>query len=126
MTRTRLKSWFAYAATGLLATTSIALLARTLVSASDTRAIWLAAGVAYAIQLVAFAALLAWRGQGQLFLLAWLGGMMLRFAVLGFGAFLLSRTPVLPRGTTLVSYVGFVFLLVLLEPLFLRWDLRGS
>ena len=126
MTRTRVKAWLAYAATGLLATTLIALAVRGLAPGSDARAIWLAAGIAYLVQLAAFGALLAVRGQGQLFMLAWLGGLEVRFGVLGLGAFLLSSSDALPRGATLISYVGFVFLLLLLEPLFLRWDLRGS
>jgi hypothetical protein len=126
VTRTRVKSWLAYAVTGLLATTLIALLVRMIAPASAARAIWLAAAIAYAVQLAAFGALLAVRGQGQLFMVAWLGGMVVRFGVLGLGAFLLSSTDALPRGAALISYVGFVFLLLLLEPLFLRWDLRGS
>jgi len=126
VTRTRVKGWLAYAVTGLLATTLIAFAVRVLAPVSDARAIWLAAGIAYLVQLAAFGALLAVRGQGQLFMLAWLGGMVVRFGVLGLGAFLLSSSDALPRGATLISYVGFVFLLLLLEPLFLRWDLRGS
>jgi len=126
LTRTRVKSWLAYAVSGLLATTLIALLAQLVAPAAEPAAIWLAAGIAYLVQLAAFGVLLAVRGQGQLFMLAWLGGMVVRFGVLGVGAFLLSRSDALPRGVTLVSYVGFVFLLLLLEPLFLRWDLRGS
>jgi hypothetical protein len=78
------------------------------------------------VQLLAFGLLLMLRGQPQLFMAAWLSGMVLRFGVLGAGAFWLTREPVLPRGTALLSYVAFVFLLLLLEPLFLRRDLRES
>ena len=126
MKRTPLAAWFAYALTGLIVTTLIAVVGVLLVEGNAARAVWTAAGVAYGIQLLAFGLLLWLRGQPHLFMAAWLGGMVLRFAVLGLGAYWLSRTAALPRGTTLISFVGFVFLLLLLEPVFLRWDLRES
>lgn len=124
MKRTPVRAWLAYAITGLVATTLIAVTIAALVEADGTRAVWLAAAVAYSIQLVAFGLLLFVRGQAQLFMAAWLGGMVLRFGVLGVGAYWLTQTSVLPRSLTLLSFVGFVFLLLLLEPVFLRWDLR--
>ena len=88
-------------------------------------AVWVSAGVAYGLQLLALALLLVVRKEPQLFLIGWLAGLVLRFAVLGVGAYALAKWPVLPRAETLISYVAFVFLLLLLEPLFLRWDLRN-
>ena len=126
MKRTRLLGWFAYAFTALILTALIAGVAMFFVDRSGARAVWVACAAAYALQLVAFGLLLLLRGQAHLFMAAWLGGMVLRFGALGLGAFWLSRTTALPRSTTLVSFVGFVFLLLLLEPLFLRWDLRES
>ena len=54
------------------------------------------------------------------------GGLALRFGAVGGVAWWLSRSAALPREAALLSLVGFAFLLLLLEPLFLRWDLRRS
>jgi hypothetical protein len=91
-----------------------------LVPGGAVGAVWFAAGLAYALQLVAFGALVAVRGRNELFLIGWLAGLVLRFAALGVVAFWLSRTPVFPRAAALLSLVTFVFVLLLLEPLFLR------
>ena len=88
----------------------------------DGRAVWIAAGIAYAIQLAAFGLLAALNSQPQLFMLAWVAGMMFRFAALGVCAAWLSRTRVLPLSTTLLSLVGFLFLLLLIDPLFLSHE----
>lgn len=125
MKRSPLTAWLAYALTGLVLTVLGGLLLSWLLGGVDAQAVWLAAAIAYGVQLLAFALLLKLRAQPQLFVGAWLGGMVLRFGALGACAFWLSRTNVLPRGTTLLSLVVFVFVLLLLEPVFLRWDLRG-
>lgn len=126
MKRTRAGAWLGYALAALIVTSVLAAVAGWLVDGETMRAVWVAAALAYGLQLAAFALLLALRAQPQLFMIGWLGGMMLRFGVLGVCAYWLSRTAVLPRGATLISFVGFVFVLLLLEPVFLRWDLRGS
>jgi hypothetical protein len=54
-----------------------------LVGKGDGLAVWYAALAAYGIQLGAFALLLYMRNDPNLFLSAWLGGMVIRFAVLG-------------------------------------------
>jgi hypothetical protein len=95
-----------------------------LVPSGAAGAIWFAAGLAYALQLVAFGALVAVRGRNELFLIGWLAGLVLRFAAVGVVAFWLSRTPVFPRAAALVSLVSFVFVLLVLEPLFLRRGLQ--
>jgi hypothetical protein len=124
--RTRAGAWGGYAITALVVTSVLAAIAGWLAGSQNVRAVWFAAALAYGLQLAAFALLLALRGQPQLFMAGWLGGMVLRFGVLGACAYWLSRTAMLPRGATLISFVGFVFVLLLLEPVFLRWDLRGS
>lgn len=126
MKRTPTHAWLAYAAAGLVLTLVAAGVATRLVAAGDARAIWVAAAIAYGLQLIAFGLLLALRGQAHLFMAAWLGGMVLRFGALAAAAAFVSRSAALPRGPLLLGLVGFVFLLLLLEPLFLRWDLRGS
>jgi hypothetical protein len=90
-----------------------------LVRSAEPAAIRLAAGVAWAVQLVAFGALVAGR-RGPHFLVTWLGGILLRFAVVAGVALWLTRSGAYDAPSALVGLVGFVFVLVLLEPLFLR------
>ena len=125
MKRTRTNSWILYAAAGLVVTVVLAGIISSLLGGMAAKAVWFSAAVAYVIQITAFALLLYMRNDPNLFLSAWLGGMVIRFAVLGVATYGLSRSAMLPRGATLLSFVGFVFLLLLLEPVFLRWDLRG-
>ena len=122
----RMKAWSAYAAAGLAATAVVAGLVLWLGNAEMDRAVLIAAGIAYGLQLVAFALLLLMRDSAQLFLAGWLGGMVLRFGALAACVFWASRTGTIAREPLLLSLVGFVFLLLLLEPVFLRWDLRKT
>jgi hypothetical protein len=119
-----LKAWAAYAGAALLLTLVLAGVGSVLVSDASSPAVWFSACVAYALQLVAFAGLIAVRQRAHLFLAGWLLGMALRFGALGGVAWWLSRSAALPQDVALVSLVVFVFLLLLLEPVFLRWDLR--
>jgi hypothetical protein len=121
-----LRAWIAYAVTGGLVIAVAALLVSLLGGAEVRRAVWLSAGFAYALQTIAFAMLLLVRDRTELFMAGWLGGMIMRFAAVGGVAFYASRYTTLPLGALLLSLVGFVFLLLLLEPVFLRWDLRRS
>ena len=120
----RLHSWALYAVTAVLLTATAAAIVSRVVAPADVSAIWFSAALACALQLIAFAGLLWVRNQAQLFLAGWLIGMALRFGALGGVAWWLSRSAALPRAAALLSLVGFVFLLLLLEPVFLRWDLR--
>jgi hypothetical protein len=116
-------AWLTYAAVSAVVTLAGAAVGSLLVSDGAARAVWFAAGLAYALQLIAFAALVAVRGRNELFLVGWLAGLILRFGALAVVAFWLSRTPVFPRAAALLSLVSFVFVLLMLEPLFLR---RGA
>ena len=122
----RFRAWGLYAVTALVLTAAVAGVVSRFVSQNDARAIWFSAGLACVLQLIAFAGLLRVRNQAQLFLAVWVIGMALRFGALGGVAWWLSRSAALPREAALLSLVGFVFLLLLLEPVFLRWDLRKS
>jgi len=119
------KAWIAYAGTGLAVTLAGALVATLLVGDDARGAVWFAAAVAYLLQLIAFAALIAVRERHELFLLGWLSGLVLRFGALGVVAYWLSRTRAYPLAPALVSLVAFVFVLLLLEPLFLRRGLQA-
>lgn len=112
--------WAAYAATAALATVALAAVVSLFVSAADARGVWVAAAVASGLQMLAFPLLALARGQANLFLAGWLGGMLLRFGALAAVAIWVTRRGTPPAAATLVSLVGFLFLLVLLEPLFLR------
>lgn len=126
MRRGVIKAWLAYAAAGLVATSLVAVVVIAVSPAPHTRAIVTAAVIAYVLQLAAFAALLAVREKNHLFLAGWLGGMLLRFGAVGALLYWSTRTATLPAMPLVLSLVGFVFMLLLLEPVFLRWDLRKS
>lgn len=122
-----MKAWVAYAGGSLVAATGLAALASLFLSDLAARAVWLAAGVAWLLQLAAFALLLLARRRGtQFFLAGWAAGMLLRFAGLATLAFVVSRRGTLPLDATLVGLVGIVFVLLLMESLFLRLDTRTS
>ena len=121
-----IKAWLAYAAAGLLATSLVAVVVIAVSPAQNTRAVGTAAVIAYVLQLAAFAALLAVREKNHLFLAGWLGGMLLRFGAVGTILFWSTRSATMPVMPLVLSLVGFVFMLLLLEPVFLRWDLRKS
>ncbi|MGQ0815280.1 MAG: hypothetical protein ACT4O1_12615 [Gemmatimonadota bacterium] len=115
---TRFRAWLFYAVAGAVAVAVGGWIA--VLAGAESGAVAVAGGVAYAIQLAAFGLLIMLRTQPQLFMVAWLAGMVFRFGALGVCAFWLSRTGALPLSTTLLSLVGFLFLLLVIEPLFLR------
>lgn len=112
--------WAGYAMTAVLVAALLAVVVSLFVSAEDARGVWVAAAVASGLQVLAFPLLALARGQANLFLAGWLGGMLLRFGTLAAVALWVTRRGTPPAAATLVSLVGFLFLLVLLEPLFLR------
>ncbi|MGH7469851.1 MAG: hypothetical protein ACRENP_18035 [Longimicrobiales bacterium] len=123
---TMYRSWLAYAAAGLALLSIAAGVGTLLVSGAAVKAIWVSAAIAYLLQLIAFGALVLVREQTQLFMAGYLAGMALRFGALGGVAWWLSRSAALPREAAMVSLAAFVFLLLLLEPVFLRWDKRKT
>jgi hypothetical protein len=118
------RSWVLYAVAALAITLLISGAAALALDAEAARAVWLSAAVAWVVQSAAFAGLVLVRGRNELFLLGWLVGLALRFLSVLLMALWLSREPVVPIRPALVSLVGFVFLLALLEPLFLRLGLQ--
>jgi hypothetical protein len=123
---TPVRAWNAYALAALPVLAACAAVTSLLVERAAVPAVWFAAACAYVVQLAAFAGLVRMRDDAYKFLLGWALGIALRFGALGGVAWWLSRSAALPRSTALLSLVGFVFLLLLLEPVFLRWDLRRS
>jgi hypothetical protein len=116
----RVRAWLKYAVVGLVVVAAVAGAASLLVSPANRTALWFGAGLGWVLQLIAFGVLLAFRHDPQLFLLGWAVGMAIRFASLGVAAYWLSRSEVLPLEAGLLSLVGFVVLLLFMEPLFLR------
>ncbi|HEX6308103.1 MAG TPA: hypothetical protein VFZ69_07945 [Longimicrobiales bacterium] len=119
-----MRAWLAYAGVGLMVTVAGAVVATLFIAREAVGAVWFSAGLAYALQLVAFAGLVAVRDRSELFLVGWLAGLVLRFGVVGLMAYWLTRSEVYPVAPALMSLVAFVFVLLLLEPLFLRRDLQ--
>jgi hypothetical protein len=115
-----MKEWWRYAVVGLVIVAVLAGAVCFIVQPGQRTAVMFGAGLAYVIQLVAFGALLRFHGDAQFFLLGWAAGIGLRFLTVGMVAFVVSRTEVLPLDATLLSLVGFIVLLLFIEPLFLR------
>lgn len=115
-----MRAWTAYAAAAVAGMAVLAPLVGWLVGGERAGGVWVAAGIAAAVQLPAFAALVVARVKGRDFLVSWAGGMLLRFVAIAGAAFWVTRGTRLDPAVTLLSLVGFVFLLVLLEPAFLR------
>lgn len=89
--------------------------------AADGGAVWLAAGVAWGVQLIAYGLLAAGRKRGAGFMVGWGLGMLLRFAALAGMAVLVTVSKAYDPASALLGLVGFMMVLVLIEPLFLRW-----
>jgi len=120
----RMSAWLRYAVTGLAATMALAAFVGWILGGAAPRAVWLAAALAWGLQLPAFAAVVWVRREPRLFMVGWLGGMLLRFVALAVAAFWVTRQATLPAAPLLLSLVAFMFLLVLLEPMFLRRGMR--
>lgn len=112
-----MKVWLGYALTaaGLLAV--LAGLVGWLLGPS-AGSVWRSAGIAFVVQVVAFAVLLWSRRTREAFLAAWVGGILARLLVVGGVAFWVTRSNELEPAPTLLSLAGFLFVLLLLEPVF--------
>lgn len=88
-------------------------------------AVWLAAGVAFLVQVLAFALLTHLYSREQRVLLAWGGGALLRLVAVFGTAFGVAKSDTLPIAPVLLSLAGFLFLLLLLEPVFFRIGMRS-
>lgn len=79
-----------------------------------------AAAVAVPVQVVAFWALDRYRGRLEGFLAAWVGGTLVRMAVIAVVAVVVIRSGTEGAVTTLLALAGFFFGLLLLEPVYFR------
>jgi hypothetical protein len=115
-----MKAWLVYAAVSAVVLLALGLGVASLVPGAQPEAVRLAAAVAYGVQLVAFAVLVAGRARAGGFIAAWGGGMALRFGAVAVMAVWVTVSDAHHPETALVSLVGFVMLLALVEPLVLR------
>jgi len=83
-----------------------------------TRAIWSSAAIASVVQLVGFAVARPLMRENPI--AGWGLGSIVRFAAVVIHAVLGVPALRVPSGTALVSLVGFLFVTMLFEPLFLR------
>jgi hypothetical protein len=121
-----MKAWVGYAGLALVLAVVGMGVAAVATTPEAARGVRFAAVLAWAVQVGAFAFLVWVREQPALFLAAWVAGIGLRFVVVGLVAFWVTRTQVYPPAPTLVGLVGFVFIMVLLEPLFLKKGLPSA
>jgi Mg/Co/Ni transporter MgtE len=89
-------------------------------SPGDSRALRTSAMVAMAVQLVSFA--IARRTAVRNLMVGWGIGTVLRVVVLAVYALLVVPALALPRSAALVSFVTFMFVSMLIEPLLLAYD----
>ncbi len=113
-----------YAVASALAVGLGALGAGLLLGPQDAAAVRTAAVAAYGIQVVSFAALASARGPG--FFLAWGAGTLLRLGAVLVAGVWLARTQARPPAPLMLGLAGFLFALLLLEPIFFRMGLRSE
>ena len=115
-----------YALAGAVAVALVALALALVLPAEGVRAAGWMGALAWAVQVAMFAALFASRRRGNAFIAALGGGTVVRLLVLGATAWWIWRSAALSLAPALLSLAGFLFLLLLLEPLFFRMGLRSE
>ncbi|MSR22877.1 MAG: hypothetical protein EXR92_04940 [Gemmatimonadetes bacterium] len=90
------------------------------------RGVLLAAGIAVPVQVLAFGLLARARGDVIRFFIWWGAGIALRVLVVVAVGVLSSDFDRVGRTAMMLSLVGFFFLLLLLEPVFLNGQRRGA
>ncbi len=113
-------AWSRYALVAAAVLVLLAIGTIAVVPGAQPPSIWLAAGVAWAVQLAAFGVLVRGRGGPTGFLVGWGGGMALRFAAVAGMAGWVTVSDAHDPASALVGLIGFVMALVLIEPVFLR------
>lgn len=109
-----------YAATGLVAVAVPVLVLWPWLDPAGRNGVLLAAGVAWPIQVGAFAVLLRHREEPRRFVAAWVGGTLVRMGLVVAAAFLVARIEGVALAPALLALAGFFFGLLLLEPIFFR------
>jgi hypothetical protein len=120
------KASLRYAATGSLALGAIILVLWWFLEPEGRRGVLLAAAIALPLQVVAFALLVRFRTRFKGFLVVWAGGTLVRMALVVGVAFVAVRAHMTGAVAMLLALAGFLFLLLLLEPLHFRLDLAET
>ena len=109
-----------YAATGILVITSIVVVLWPFLEPAGRNGVLAAAAVALPVQVIAFWALIRSRDELNGFLAAWVGGTLVRMAVIAGVAFIVVRSGMEGAVPMLLALAGFFFGLLLLEPVYFR------
>jgi Na+/proline symporter len=115
-----MRAWVTYAGVSAVILGALALGVVLVVPGTHAGSVWLAAAVALAVQVAAFAVLIAARRQQGGFVAGWGGGMLLRFGSVAGMAVWVTVSDGPHAESALLSLIGFIMVLVLIEPLFLR------
>ena len=121
-----MKAGTAYAATGLVALGLLVLGLWPWLDPAGRNGVLLAAGVAWLVQVGAFAILLRHREEPRRFLAAWVGGTLARMGLVLAAAFVVARVEGVAPAPALLALAGFFFGLLLLEPVFFRRHTENS
>jgi hypothetical protein len=108
-----------YAVVGTAVVSAAVMVAWPFLDPVGRRGVVIAAAVALPVQIGSFAALLHLRTRQKQFLLAWVGGTLIRMATIGVVAWVVIRSG---EGviSTLLALASFFFGLLLLEPIYFR------
>lgn len=109
-----------YAVASLLLVSASAGVVYLALGPEDGLGVLVAAAVAYPVMVGSFALMVRFRGGGNRFLAAWIGGVLVRLLVLGSTVGAVVAIEALRPAATLLSLAGFFFALLLLEPVFFR------
>lgn len=109
-----------YALTGGVAIAAIVGALWAFLDPAGRTGVLLAGAVALPVQVLAFWALRRFRGRGNAFLAAWVGGTLARMAVVGVVALVVIRSGMDGAVPMLLALAGFFFGLLLLEPVYFR------
>ncbi len=109
-----------YAVAGLLMITVAVSALFPFLDDEGRRGVLLAAGVAYAVQVTAFGLLLRARGEPSRFFTWWGVGVGVRIGVVIIVGLVALRIESLGAESLLLSLAGFFFVLLLIEPAFLK------
>ena len=115
-----------YTASGAVFVTAVVAASWAFLDPASRNGVALAGAVALPLQAILFSVLLHFRGEGNGFLAAWLGGTFVRVTAVAIVAAVLISSGANGGGATLLALVGFLFGLLLLEPVFFRRETTST
>lgn len=115
-----MKSSLNYATAGTGAVALAVLLFWPFLDPAGRRGVVMAALIALPVQIASYALLQRYRGEVNRFLVAWVGGTLLRMVVIGVAAWFVIRSSTEIAIPMLLALASFFFGLLLLEPVYFR------